>query len=146
LGVNFIVKKRQYNKKINLDIYPEQVQVEVKAVESVLEPLDNYLDIIKKRDIFKPQAAVKKEPKVEETQPKKEEEKPKEPTIKELISDYSLVGISWSDNPDAMIEDSKEKVTYFFKEGQTLKNGVKIKKIYKDKVILEYKQQEATLE
>lgn len=62
----------------------------------------------------------------------------------EFLSKYKLVGISWSDNPDAMIEDTTAQKTYFMKRGQEL-DGVKIQAIFKDKVVLNYMNREIEL-
>ncbi len=62
----------------------------------------------------------------------------------EILSKYKLVGISWSDNPDAMIEDTAAQKTYFIKRGQEL-NGVKVQAIFKDKVVLNYLNKEIEL-
>ena len=55
-----------------------------------------------------------------------------------------LVGIAWSDNPDAMIEDTKVKKTYFVKQGDII-NGVRIERIFRDKVVLTYKGEKIEL-
>jgi hypothetical protein len=62
----------------------------------------------------------------------------------EFLKKYKLVGISWSDNPDAMIEDTTAQKTYFMKRGQEL-DGVKIQAIFKDKVVLNYMNREIEL-
>ena len=46
-----------------------------------------------------------------------------------------LVGISWSSDPDALIEDTKALRTFFVKRGQKV-GDIKIQAILKDKVIL----------
>jgi type II secretory pathway component PulC len=64
--------------------------------------------------------------------------------IQEAVKNLKLVGISWSENPDAMIEDSRAMRTFFVKRGQML-GEFKVKAIYKDKVILEYNNEEIEL-
>jgi type II secretory pathway component PulC len=56
-----------------------------------------------------------------------------------------LVGIAWSNDPEAMIEDGKNKRTFFVKRGQTLDDEVKVVTIFKDKVILTFKGKEFEL-
>jgi hypothetical protein len=56
-----------------------------------------------------------------------------------------LVGISWSQNPDVMIEDTKTQRTMFLKEGQALENGMKLKKVFKDHVVLQLNAEEMEL-
>jgi len=57
--------------------------------------------------------------------------------IMELTQNLKLVGIAWSDNPDAMIEDSKAQRTFFVKKGQMI-GEIKVKDITRDKVVLTY--------
>jgi hypothetical protein len=64
--------------------------------------------------------------------------------MEEVLGKFKLVGISWSDNPDAMIESANDQKTYFLKRGQVL-DGVKVEAIYKDKVVLSYNGMEAEL-
>ncbi len=84
-----------------------------------------YLDKIRERDIFtmglKRVAA----------------EKPNSPSSKslEVAANLKLVGISWSNDPDAMIEDTKELKTFFVKRGQ-LVGDARVQAIFKDKVVL----------
>ncbi|MFA5356673.1 MAG: hypothetical protein WC301_04640 [Candidatus Omnitrophota bacterium] len=85
-----------------------------------------YLDKVENRDIFK-------------MGPKNPAVAKGEPSSKaiEATKHLKLVGISWSDNPDAMIEDSKAVRTFFLKRGQMI-GDVKIVAIFKDKVVLNY--------
>jgi hypothetical protein len=60
------------------------------------------------------------------------------------VGDLELVGIAWSEEPEAMIEDTKTGKTYFFKENQTFEN-IKVTKIYKDGVSLNIYGEEVEL-
>jgi len=142
--MNIAIKRSQYNVDERLATASLSRERAVVPPKSILATVEEYVELMKERDIFRPSDAVKQEKKEEEEEEKEEEQK--EPTLSELMEGYSLVGIAWSSSPDAMIEDASDKITYFFKEGQSLKNGIKIKKILRDKVILEYKDQEAELE
>jgi len=62
----------------------------------------------------------------------------------EATQNLKLVGISWSGDPDAMIEDTKGLRTFFVKRGQMV-GEVKVEAILKDKVILSYKGEEVEL-
>jgi len=62
----------------------------------------------------------------------------------EATQSFKLVGISWSDNPDAMIEDTKAFKTFFVKRG-TMIGEVKVEAIFRDKVVLSYKGEEVEL-
>jgi hypothetical protein len=55
-----------------------------------------------------------------------------------------LVGISWSNNPDAMIEDTNNRRTFFVRRGQMV-GELKVQAIFKDRVILMYKDTEVEL-
>jgi hypothetical protein len=112
------------------------------AAGDVLEPTGGlqsiayYLEKIKGRNIFTPPM----------TQPTVSEEKAAEGAPEEdPFKDCSLVGIAWSDDPEAMIEDTKLSRTFFMKRGQSLANGVRVVTIFKDKVILGYRDREFEL-
>jgi len=97
----------------------------------------SYLEKARKRDIFKivedaPAAAA-----IEKTA-----EKPKEILAK--TRDLKLVGISWSKDPDAMIEDIKSKRTFFVKRGGYA-NDVKVEAIFRDKVIVSFQGDQVEL-
>ena len=64
--------------------------------------------------------------------------------IAEASKNLKLVGISWSDDPDVIIEDTKAGMAYFLKKGQMI-NDLKLKEVFKDKVILGYQEEEVEL-
>jgi len=87
-----------------------------------------YLDKVRERDIFT--MGLKKIP----------AEKPGEvaaPSGKSLdvAGSLKLVGISWSADPDAMIEDTKALKTFFVKRGEMV-GDARVQAIFKDKVVL----------
>ncbi len=92
---------------------------------SNLKELEYYLNEAKNRDIFNIVTAKQPEPK----------ETKNIQAIAKKTSYLKLVGISWSNNPDAMIEDTRAKKTLFVKEGDLI-NNILVKKILRDKVIL----------
>lgn len=85
-----------------------------------------YLDKIAERDIFK----------IGPKRPSSAKGGPSERAI-ESTKHLKLVGIAWSDNPDAMIEDTKAMRTLFLKRGQMI-GDIKVEAIFKDKVVLNY--------
>ena len=103
---------------------------------SSLKEASYYQQKVASRNIFKGEKAAQEVKQTKET-----------PTPEEnpIIKSISLVGISWSNSPDAFIEDKKNQKTYFTKRGQTLGNGVKVEAIFKDKVILSYQGKEFEL-
>ena len=99
-----------------------------------LRPFLHYLEVVRRRNIFSPVVL-------------KEAEKPevKKKRLQEMAKDLSLVGISWDHKePVAMIEDKKEKKTYFLKKGQKI-NKLKIEDILKDRVILSFQGEKIEL-
>jgi len=115
------------------------ISTDVKAVASLLQSESYYLNKVKARNLFS-FADEKEEEKVAF------KEKPQEgPTeLEKMAKTLKLVGISWSNDPDAIIEDEKAKKTYFVKTGHKI-NEINVQAIYKDKVILHYRSQEVEL-
>ncbi|MCQ9204777.1 MAG: hypothetical protein NG737_00465 [Omnitrophica bacterium] len=60
------------------------------------------------------------------------------------IKHLRLVGISWSDDPDAMVEDTNTGRTFFIKRGEMI-DKFKVEAIFKDKIILGYGGEEVEL-
>lgn len=94
-----------------------------------------YLQKVSSRDIFKEESSA--------PAPAKKTAAPAEPPA--VTKNLSLVGISWSSNPDVIIEDKELKRTYFVKRGQAVGDGVKVEAIYKDRVVLSYEGTEFEL-
>jgi hypothetical protein len=96
--------------------------------------LSFYLDKVKQRDIFKKGESIAIS------------DKPKPPTSKiiEATGHLRLVGISWSADPDAMVEDTNALRTFFVKRGQLI-GEIKVEAIFKDKIVLSYGGEEVEL-
>jgi hypothetical protein len=109
----------------NITSTKEQIIKEVSA----LRGLPYYMDKINKRDIFK--RADKQEEYAEPVFSSK---------FAELTSNLRLAGISWSDNPDAMVEDTKLGKTYFVQIGANV-GELKVENIQKDKIVLRYNKE-----
>ena len=73
-----------------------------------MKKIEYYLDKVRSRDIFKMGSTARLE--VADTGPSSK--------AVEAIQNLRLVGISWSDDPDAMVEDIKTVKTFFVKKGQ----------------------------
>lgn len=115
--------------------------VERPVTRPVDTPLQNegfYQDRIRGRDVFNIQAV---EEKVEQIV----EEQKQIPEIEKLAKNLDIVGISWSSDPDVMIEDTSAQKTYFLKRGDSLENGLKIEAVFRDHVILSYQGAEMEL-
>ncbi len=88
--------------------------------------LQEYLNEISKRNMFLP-------PEIRATGPTE-----MAPNIAQLFQDVKLVGIIWSKNPEAMVENSKENRTYLLKKGDTFgQQQLKVKEVTHNSVILE---------
>ena len=102
-----------------------------------LQETSYYLQKVSSRDIFR--------------EGKKEaapEVKPAENAVvepSEAIKNLALVGISWSANPDAIIEDKAHQRTFFVKRGQMVGEDVKVEAIFKDHVVVTYEDHEYEL-
>jgi hypothetical protein len=115
------------------------------TIESPLREPGYYLRWVTGRDVFRDETAP-----VKKKERKKEEgEKKPAALVKEerpvAVADFALVGISWSADPDAIIEDKSTRRTHFVKSGQPLGRGVRVQKIFKDRVILSYEGEEFEL-
>lgn len=114
------------------------ISTNVNAVASLLQSESYYINKVKSRNLFgfadepEEKAAFKEKPKEEPTK------------LETMVKDFKLVGISWSNDPDAIIEDEKAKKTYFVKTGHKI-NDISVQAIYRDKVILHYLSQEVEL-
>ena len=64
--------------------------------------------------------------------------------LEEETQHLKLVGISWSNDPDAMIEDTRALRTFLVKRGQMI-GDFKVQAIFKDKIILSYGGEEVEL-
>ncbi|MCG2713193.1 MAG: hypothetical protein L6416_12855 [Candidatus Omnitrophica bacterium] len=112
---------------------------DVKAVASRLESESYYLNKVKSRNLFGLADEQEEEKGAFNEQPKQEPA-----DLETMVKSLKLVGISWSNDPDAIIEDEKEKKTYFVKTGNKI-NEISVQAIYRDKVILHYRSQEIEL-
>lgn len=105
---------------------------------SPLKKLSYYLEKVRTRDIFNPLTKV-----VEPTETGEQSHRVGF-KIAEATKDLKLVGISWSNDPDAMIEDRGQNRVYFLKKGEAI-GKIRIVAIFKDKVVLSYEGEELEL-
>ncbi|MCX5667071.1 MAG: hypothetical protein NTY34_02010 [Candidatus Omnitrophica bacterium] len=104
--------------------------IQRKGVES-LKPLNAYTEQVRRRDIFKPA-------------PSRQGAAAAGSTLQALIKDLSLVGIYQGKEPEAMVEDKPAKKVYYLNKGGQIK-GMTVKDILKDRIILQYGNDEAEL-
>lgn len=123
-------------KASNLILPSDKAAVDVLEPAMALQSVSYYLEKTKGRNIFTP--VVPEKPQTEEKPAVEvEEENP--------FRNCNLVGIAWSDDPEAMVEDKGLGRTFFVRRGQLLANGLRVVTIFKDKVILSYKGKEYEL-
>ena len=103
---------------------------------TLLKAASYYLEKARQRDIFK-MVVQKKEPGQDVGGPSAR--------LMEATQDLRIVGISWSKDPDAMIENTKTRATYFLKKGNVF-NNIKVEAIFKDKVVLSFEGEEIELQ
>ncbi|MBI4845186.1 MAG: hypothetical protein HY810_01710 [Candidatus Omnitrophica bacterium] len=147
LGISIKIESEALGKGKNLVVTAAQTEVEANAVAdiaSLLKSKDYYINKVAERNLF----SIKEEEKEAEAVDFKKEEKEQENAalvkLKEITKDLKLVGISWSEDPDAIIEDLFLKKTYFVKKGFKIE-GIIVRDIQRDKVILRYEGEEVEL-
>lgn len=121
------------------DFSIEQDILSGRFTESVMPKYDDinqFLDIISQRNIFRPY-----ERKVDDPTLLAAVDAPR---IGRKLEEFRLVGISWLDSPETasvMIEQLETGVTYFLRQGESF-NELKVQKIYADRVIFGYQNEE----
>ena len=144
-GVNLVFSIVKLNKS------PEISQEAAASIDlgspqevSFLRNSSYYTEKARSRDIFKfgqffQQAAEE----VKEVLPP--EEVATGPSKEDIIYErFSLVGIAWSDDPDAMIEDLNTNKIYFIKRGEAIED-IKVQAILRDRVVLLWEGEEVEL-
>lgn len=139
LAINASASALRLRKDINLKIAFEKAPEGAGyPMTSLLKATSYYLEKARQRDIFRMGG---RETAADSTLMRKG---PSQKII-ELTQNYKLVGISWSDDPDIMIEDTKTQRTFFLKKGQTIENNIRVQAVFKDKVVLNLEGEEVTL-
>lgn len=137
--INLSLSVANLKKDLNLSVKIDKTQVGTSSnkMNSFLKSASYYLDKAKEKDIFrKGMKKIMAAAGAIKTPSQK---------MMELTQNYRLVGISWSQDPDVMIEDSKTQRTFFLKKGQIIENDIVLKDVFKDKVILGYAGEEIEL-
>jgi hypothetical protein len=123
---DFIIQQPDIDKvKKDLDLLGQEVFFQEE--DSKARPFLYYLEMVQRRNVFAPIGLGKDR---EEIQKAKE-------TLTKMSNDLKLVGISWGQEPQAMIEDSQSQKVYFLKTGDNI-GKFKVKEILENKVILSY--------
>lgn len=136
LLANFLLSIIDSKRLLNLKFKIEKGDASLSFPEiSLAKPLSYYLEKAKSKNIFSMASQIS---------PKEIVAKQVRSKISELSQDLKLVGISWSDSPDIIIEDKKLQQAFFLKKGQVI-NECLIKEVFKDRVILSYGGQEVEL-
>lgn len=97
-------------------------------LEAQTTPFSTYAEAIGKRELFKPpkSEAVEEKPTTQKTE-----------SASDKLKYLSLIGIIGGERPQAVIEDKKDKKTYFLNKGQTV-SEMKVEDILKDRIILDF--------
>lgn len=133
----FIISMINLNKRLSLEFKAKLAAAPSALPEtSLLKVASYYLEKARARDIFK----------MGLTSVANAQQISKAPISKiaEASQNLKLVGISWSEDLDVIIEDTQAKRAYFLKRGQMI-NDFEVKAIFKDKVILSYQGEEIEL-
>jgi type II secretory pathway component PulC len=101
-------------------------------IENVVN-LSDYQSLIAKRDVFRFTPLKKEVPVVQAKD-----------ILMAEVAQLKLVGIIWSKNPQAMIEDKRENKTVLVNQGDMM-GKIKIKQILRDKVVVGYENEEFEL-
>lgn len=134
---NFVVSIINLDKKPGLGLeIKKTLALSVFPQISPLKTASYYLEKARARDIFKMGLSGVADAKQISKMPVSK--------IVEVSKNLKLVGISWSQDPDAIIEDIQAGRAYFLKRGQVI-NDFQVKAIFKDKVILRYQEEEIEL-
>jgi len=134
ISTSSVSLKKQLDAAFSLKVTPVITDFKEKTF---LKDSSYYLDKTKKRDIF---YRVSKEV----AQAKQVDEHSQIKEVVEKTANLRLVGISWSDNPDVMIEDIEVKKTFFLQTGDMI-GDVLVDEIYSDRVVLNYQGQTTEL-
>jgi len=135
----FSIFKQFKNLPSVVNLAKEEIDsLDTSGVLLLKNPSSYYVNKARERDIFR-MGKIEKD-----TQEVKSVSRGPSSKIIEATQHLRLVGISWSSDPDAMIEDTKAMRTFFIKRGQKI-GDVKVEAIFKDKVILSYEGEEIEL-
>ena len=103
-----------------------------------LKSSDAYVQLIREQDPFRIEATHQEPTRVQ--QPPEQQG----PSAKDVVADLKLVGISWGEEPVAMIEQGSSKQTHVLKVGDVL-GAVTVKTILPDRVVLRVGEEEVEL-
>ena len=112
------------------------MDIEPKSI-IMFKELPFYLDEMTKRNIF--EAFQEAKAVVKAVAPEEPPPPPPPPkvTIEEKAKNFKLMGISWGDNPKAIIRDTTNQSMYFVDAGEKIKGtDLTVKEIFKDQVVI----------
>jgi|GEM_PF-797946 len=109
-----------------------------------ISPLPVYLQEIKGRNMFALTAPAPKGPQPGTLTPEQIRTQAIQEAIQDIIMNYKVVGIMWSETPQAIIEDVRAGQTFMVSRGSMVKVA-RVKDILKDRVILSYDDKDIEL-
>lgn len=132
----FFKKQKNALEDLENKIRIQERQLAQKEEEAKKQPFNYFSEPVASKNIFAP--VVKEDTRAPAAAA---EEGPK---LEDIKAQLNLLGVIWGDNPQAIIEDTKAKKTYFLNKGQSLDN-IHVKDIMENKVVLMYKDQQFEL-
>lgn len=138
--ISFSISAFRLEKMSTISLDAEITEDVVAAeIPKPLKKLSYYLEKVRGADIFNPSWVD-----TETGQSDSEAKRVAVSEMQKIAENFKLTGISWSDDPDVMIEDVEMGKIYFLKKGEMI-GDMKIETILKNKVILSYKGKEIIL-
>ncbi len=110
------------------------------GLENSIKTIEFYKDITRKRNPFLAPGIVEAPVETSEGAPEEAAGTP----IANVMQNLKLVGISWGEEPLAMVEETSTGRTFFLKKGQEVR-GMKVQTISKERVKVTYEGQEGEL-
>lgn len=107
---------------VGVDRLPAEKIPQSERSDTPSNPQQENMGLIEARDLFKPQIAAPQSSGMNEG-------------VFDRLKDLSLKGIIAGDNPQAIIEDTKNQKSYFLNKGQSI-NRMMVEDILEDRVIL----------
>lgn len=122
-----------------IDISPNTVETDLikesETTKKISKPFSYYSNIMGRKKLFSSSAGIKSRSEIASAI---------KGDSKKMLDDLVLLGIYLDEKPQAIVEDLKDKKTYFLYEGDFIR-GMLVEKILKGKIILRYQNQSLEL-
>ncbi len=138
LGIDFTRSMKESQKEVVYDVTQKDFDVDADK-PAAPKDVEEYERVVSARNIFRPFEKKEEDKKIVTTI---ENQK-----IKDKVTNFKLVGISWlssAETATVMIEDKATAITHFLKMGEDIQ-GVKIDIIYADRVEMSFQGEKMTM-